>query len=521
MRRWPLESSSWVISRFDGARRRWRARHVLALLAALAVALGSVLVWARPGGGHAFSGGPSGGGGGFGGGGGDGIGVIVHLLIWLLIRNPSVGIPVVLVVVGVLIVKKVVRGSMQGWATSPGAGGGAVQRVERAPGAGAVPRSRLDEIRRVDPAFSVVVFEDFSYFLYAAVHRARAQGFAAISAYVADEVAGSLRQSDLTDVHGIIIGAVRIVAFSGLGGPRISVQLELEANYVEVGRDGKERRYYVVDRLALERAADARSRPSARASTLDCPNCGAPLEALRGAHCTYCQQDVGYGRFDWQVVALHALHRESRGPLLTSDVREEGTERPTRVGAGAATRLQSLQSREPSFAWEAFSQRVSHIWSELQGGWSAREALRIRPHVSDNLFQSMVYWLDLYSERQCRNVTERGRILRIELANVLSDESYDAITVRLFATGLDYTVADDGRLLSGSRRRERTYSEYWTLIRGRVLKGEARGEQQCPNCGAPLRVGMAGNCEYCQVKVTTGEFDWVLSRIEQDEAYTG
>jgi hypothetical protein len=30
---------------------------------------------------------------------------------------------------------------------------------------------------------------------------------------------------------------------------------------------------------------------------------------------------------------------------------------------------------------------------------------------------------------------------------------------------------------------------------------------------------MAGDCESCGVHVTTGEFDWVLSRIEQDEVY--
>jgi len=32
---------------------------------------------------------------------------------------------------------------------------------------------------------------------------------------------------------------------------------------------------------------------------------------------------------------------------------------------------------------------------------------------------------------------------------------------------------------------------------------------------------MAGVCEYCHGKITSGEFDWVLSRIEQDEAYKG
>jgi hypothetical protein len=32
---------------------------------------------------------------------------------------------------------------------------------------------------------------------------------------------------------------------------------------------------------------------------------------------------------------------------------------------------------------------------------------------------------------------------------------------------------------------------------------------------------MAGHCEYCRVKVVSGQFDWVLSRIEQDDTYDG
>jgi hypothetical protein len=111
--------------------------------------------------------------------------------------------------------------------------------------------------------------------------------------------------------------------------------------------------------------------------------------------------------------------------------------------------------------------------------------------------------------------------LRIDLASVTSDKHYDAITVRMFATSIDYTVSDDGKLLSGSRSRQRQYSEYWTWIRGTARRGQTRGDVNCPNCGAPLRVGMTGACEYCRVKVTAGEFDWVLSRIEQDDSYGG
>ena len=133
----------------------------------------------------------------------------------------------------------------------------------------------------------------------------------------------------------------------------------------------------------------------------------------------------------------------------------------------------------------------------------------------------MYYWIDLYTQEKCRNVTESTQILRIDLANVTSDAHFDAITLRVFASGLDYTISDNGKLLSGHRSRPRTYSEYWTLIRGTARRGAPRTDPACPHCGAPLKIGMAGQCEYCRVKVTSGDFDWVLSRIEQDEAYGG
>ena len=164
---------------------------------------------------------------------------------------------------------------------------------------------------------------------------------------------------------------------------------------------------------------------------------------------------------------------------------------------------------------------MAHVFGELQVAWSGRDPLKIRPYVSDNLFQTMLYWIDLYVASRCRNVTENARIMRVDLASVTSDKHYDAVTVRLFATSIDYTISDDGKLLSGHRSRPRTYSEYWTWIRGTARRGQSRGDTVCPNCGAALRIGMAGTCEYCRIKVTAGEFDWVLSRIEQDDSYTG
>ena len=495
-----------------------RQQKLLATSLLAALVLCSLTALARPGGGNSYSGGSHySGGGSSGGGGGDASGLVFQLIL-LCIQYPAIGVPLLIIVVVFFIVKSVVGSSQKGWSTTTPAAVQAVPQVERT---ARLSRMELDRIRGLDPEFSLVLFEDFAYMLYAATQRARGTGTQALGAYLAANLAQNLVDPRLADVQGIVIGAMRYVRFSGTQSAMVEVELELEANYVEVPKSGAQRRYYVVDRIVLARAATARSRPFARSHTLDCPNCGAPLESIRGTQCSYCQQNVGPGRFDWAITSMTSVTREPRGPLLTSDTPEQGTEDPTIVERGAAARFEELQKKDPAVTWQALQGRTALIFNGLQVAWSGREPLRIRPFVSDNLFQSMYYWIDLYTQARCRNVNENAQIMRIDLANVMSDVHFDAITLRVFASGLDYTISDDGKLLSGSRSRPRTYSEYWTLIRGSASRGAPRQDNKCPHCGAPLQIGMAGQCEYCRVKVTSGEFDWVLSRIEQDESYGG
>jgi len=492
----------------------------LGIALALGLVLYSVSAWARPGGGQSYSGSSRSSrssGGHSGGGDGDAAGLIFQLIL-LCIQYPALGVPLLIIVVVFFIAKAAVGARQKSWSTTTPESVQAVERVERSARVG---RAELDAIRALDPGFSLVLFEDFAYMLYAAVLRGRGIGTQPLAAYLAPNLAQTLVDPKLSDIQGIVIGAMRYVRFSGTQGPTLQLEIELESNYVEVLRAGGTTRYYAVDRVVLERAATARSRPLARAHTLDCPNCGAPLEALRGSECSYCRQNVGFGRFDWMIADLRNLTRETRGPLLTSDVAETGTELATIVDPGAPQRFEELTRKDPALSWQALQGRVALVFAELQVAWSGRDPLRIRPFVSDNLFQSMYYWIDLYTQERCRNITENATIIRVDLANVLSDAHFDAITLRIFATSIDYTISDAGKLLSGHRSRPRTYSEYWTLIRGSARRGEPRRDNACPNCGAPLRIGMTGQCEYCRVKVTSGDFDWVLSRIEQDESYGG
>src|SRR5262249_44531270 len=157
---------------------------------------------------------------------------------------------------------------------------------------------------------------------------------------------------------------------------------------------------------------------------------------------------------------------------LTGEVEERGTDLPTVKSPSLPADWQALAAADPAVTEEAVAQRLAAIFSSLHAAWAAQDLLPVRPFVSDALLQYLQYWGDAYRAQGLRNAVERARVTRIETAKVARDLHYDAITVRVFATGFEVTTnAASGEVVGGSRGRERPYSEYWTLIRGAGVRG--------------------------------------------------
>jgi predicted lipid-binding transport protein (Tim44 family) len=182
--------------------------------------------------------------------------------------------------------------------------------------------------------------------------------------------------------------------------------------------------------------------------------------------------------------------------------------------------LKELEQRDPSFTWKAFITRVERTFQEFHASWCAQDLTAVRPYLSDNLFELQRYWVHAYKSQGLKNQTKDASIVTVHLAKVMRDRFFDSITVRVFARCFDYTTDANGKIVGGSDKDLREYTEYWTFIRGVGAKGAPRTDGNCPSCGASLAgINMAGACTHCNAKVTSGEFDWVLSRIEQDEVY--
>jgi predicted lipid-binding transport protein (Tim44 family) len=457
--------------------------------------------FARVGGGESYSGGGSSSSGG--GGGDDGTAELIYyvlrFLIWLTIEYPAIGIPVDIIVIIFAIRwwlkrddKSVVTISTSAPVTAP---------------------AKIDELRKFDPNFSEITFADFCYSLYARAHQARgARELDRYAPYLSDAARNALKgraRQGLKEVRGVVIGSFRIADVRGLDTSHVTVTVAFEANYTEIYGDS-ETSWYVREQWKLERKRDILSPPPERSKADHCARCGAALQTRTDGSCEYCGVQIRSGSFQWYVRSIQLGTRETRGPLLTSNVPEQGTSRATVYQPHFAERWASFTD------WPSLEPRIRRIAAELQAAWTARDWERVRPLESDALFQSHRYWIDAYRKQNLRNVVDDHRITRIEPVKIDRDAFYESVTVRMWAEGRDHTVDANGNVVAGSKTQLRQWTEYWTFIRTRTQDG---GKLNCPNCGAPVALGATGVCEFCGGKLTAGSYDWVLSRIEQDDAY--
>jgi hypothetical protein len=483
--------------------------------------------FARVGGGQGYGGGD--------GGDGEGAGAIIwlifellRLLIYLTIEYPIIGIPLDIIVIAVLIWFFVIRRSKKPSTFISSTSG---LRTTPAPDESYNPSRAFDQLRKFDPNFSEIVFTDFCYALYAKAHHARgvsANILDQLSPYLSDHARKALLQlssNDKREVKGIIIGGMKVASVRGLESPLVNISLIFETNYTEVGSENNkatEMAYYVHERWELERNRDVLSPTPAQATALHCPRCGAALQQDTTGACAFCGTKVDRGEFQWFVRSITLLSREARGPLLTGDVPEAGTNFPSVVQPGFEGIRTAYESNHEKFSWGRFQTRARLIFDELQAAWSNLDWERARPHETDNLFQMHQYWIDAYKRQQLRNILDQCTLTAMQPVKITEDAFYEAITVRIGAQGYDYTVDSNGKVVAGSKNNLRRWTEYWTFIRNRNAKPiETRIDLNCPNCGAPLKVNQAGVCQFCGGKITSGEFDWVLSKIQQDESYAG
>lgn len=481
---------------------------------------------ARAGGGGGYSGGGGGGGSSGGGGDGDGAGIIIYLLIRLVVLLWVEGGPV-----GKVVAVAIVIGAIVFFVKAKKKGQQVNHQFEQQ---GRVIESRTQQrkqglgvslLLQHDPNFSRVLFIDFAHLLYVKFHESRGGlglrgSNAAIAPYLSPELRQGLAQLQ-TKVHEVVVGSLHIAEVWQAGG-QMRVAVNYKANVVEEA-GGQKTRVFYKQRFVFARPEHVLTQDPEKVLKLGCPNCGSAAELKLDGTCPSCGSLVGGGEMDWQIVRTETELRQRVPEAIVSGGVEVGTNLPTVFSPTLAAQRRALGARDPDFSWGMFQARAKHMFLEIQQGWTTLDESRLRPWETDTIFDSHRYWIERYREEGSRNVLENVQVTQMDVAKIEHDAWYDAITLRIFASMIDYTVLKGGGV-QGSQSKPRKFSEYWTLVRRADHKPRAQGASanSCPSCGAPLdKVNRAGICEYCGNKIVSGDFDWVLAIIEQDEEYRG
>jgi hypothetical protein len=197
---------------------------------------------------------------------------------------------------------------------------------------------------------------------------------------------------------------------------------------------------------------------------------------------------------------------------------ERGTRLPTVVDPSLPSAKRAFGGRHPGESWDALEVRVRAAFLALQDAWSRRAWERARPFETDGLFQTHRFWLERYAAFGLVNRVEQVAVTRVVLAKIDLDAFYESITVRIFASALDWTEDASGKIAGGSKTSPRSFSEYWTFLR--AIPGSLELPTSCPTCGAELPAGGGSIvCASCGGRLTGDTTEWLASRIEQDDAY--
>lgn len=482
-------------------------RRVPLLIGALFAA--ATLAYARVGGGGGYSGGGS-------DGGGDGdFGIVFglfRLLLWLVFRHPLIGIPLVIVIL--IVLSRMAKSGALGRMTV------AERPVVYTPvGPSRRGPANLTPVRSTDPLFSEPVFLDFAQLVYARAQEMRGTGSreplapwmdaAAIDKLFAD-------RTNLESVSGVIFGATRIVSAATSAG-YVNVDVRFEANMTEK-RGGHASQILADETWTFRRKAGVRSPAPQRMRVLGCAGCGSTLEPKPDGTCPSCGAPRRGGATQWEVSAIAVA---SRRPLSAPELGEErGTELPIVYDPRVSAARRTLEGKYPNHDWAAFEARVREAFLALQQAWSTRQWEGARGYESDSLFQAHRFWMERYVAFGLVNHVENVEVSKVVVAKIDADAFYDAITVRIYAAALDWTEDASGRVVGGDKNHRTAFSEYWTFLR--AVPGSAAAPTSCPSCAAPLPTTPGATvCAYCGSKLTGDAFEWVASRIEQDDAYSG
>jgi len=464
-------------------------------------------VWARAGGGGGYSGGGggggySGGGSSFSGGSSSGGGGNLGPLIYFLIRNPVIGVPVLIVIVLLLY-----YGNRKGTQSLR------ARTIRKAMSQQDLMRraAALDAIRRSDPAFDPDQFLKRCRSAFLQIQSAWSQQkLTTVRPFISDGIYERFslqlqEQRDLgyrNEMQDVRVNQAQVAeAIADEPFDVLTVQLDAAATDYRVRLDsgkeisGSRRDESFTEYWTFLRRRGANTQAD-KAGLLEgcCPNCGAPIEMNQSARCASCDSALRSGEHDWVLSEI------------TQACEWEPTRRQEIPGVASYR-----QARDAEFNVHHLEDRASVVfWRKVMLDRTA-DPNKLRKMASAEFLERYVQEELQPREDGSRFFLGDCAVGSVELRGVIPGEDWDRAPVEVRWSGTVYRRLPSGELKATSDSVVRVT----LLVLGRrpgakSALDRAISSAHCPSCGAPETDAAGDACEYCGTVLNDGNQDWVL-----------
>jgi predicted lipid-binding transport protein (Tim44 family) len=397
-------------------------------------------------------------------------------------------------------------------------------RTGSSPAAVAEVAAAVDAIRTRDPNFDMETFLQRAEMTFYLVKRAISNNDSvAVRPYLNDalyaQISQMLQQRKSQHRHDLLeslnVRGVHVIhADVNAQSQSLLVHFDLvyrgktldDAQHV-LADEGQDTRHG--ERWTFVRAAAAVTPAAGGVTASRCPACGAELRLNLDGSCAHCRASVTNGTVDWVVTAVQSA------PFIGHYVDGLSGNAAPSVADG----IGSLKAADTNFSIDAFCQRVASAFTALQDAWCKQNLDTGRAFLSPGAYFAWRSQLETMAAQGRRNVMEQLQILQVEPMRIVHGQVFDDLTVRITASCADYEVDQSNRVVFGDRS-VRPFTEDWTFQRSVGVSSSGKPgtlESTCPRCGAPVQLTQIGECRFCKAAVTSGKFDWVVSRIEQED----
>lgn len=128
--------------------------------------------------------------------------------------------------------------------------------------------------------------------------------------------------------------------------------------------------------------------------------------------------------------------------------------------------LKNIEQLDPLFAEDRFKDQAMDFFFKIQGAWADRDMSSVKHLLSNEMFRLLQEDAGKMRQDGLVNRLENIAVREVNLTEAWQESGQDFITVRIYATLLDYTVNEKtGEIVEGSKADPVKFEEYWTFVR--------------------------------------------------------